>query len=103
MMKLVVNSVEDLKAIRNGRPLPAILIETEFANNLLVSGGISISAEDNIRKAQVVRLSENTGPMAEVIEILHDLSKYNDFVLSEGPKGTQIRIYPKIVNRREGN
>jgi hypothetical protein len=41
MTGLVVTTIEELKAVQKNRQHPAIIIESELANNLLVSGVIT--------------------------------------------------------------
>lgn len=105
MTGLVVTTIEELKAIQKNRPHPGIIIESELANNLLVSGVIIPTENGGGSSSQITKLKrENTScPMSELMEVLDDLSTYNEFELVHGPRGKQIRIYPKHCSRREGN
>ncbi len=102
MPNVVVRNVEELKSLRSNRQFPAILIDSEFSNNLLISGRISIASGSRGRVLELKNLNQSD-PMSEVIEILNDLSRYNEFELKDGANGAQIKIYPKATSRREGN
>lgn len=103
MQKLVVRSVEELKAARCGRHCPTIFIEGELANDLLISGLIETDATARSGKARVVCQAPHSTPMRSVAQALTELSIANDFEVMKGQSGTKIRIYPKPCMRREGN
>lgn len=105
MTGLVVTTIEELKALQKNRQHPAIIIESELANNLLVSGVITPLENGGGPQRQITKLKKGNRscPMSELMEVLDCLSTYNEFELIHGPRGKQIRIYPKTCSRREGN
>ncbi len=105
MPSLVVRTVEELQELRDHRSHPTILIEEGLTNNLLVSGMLTVVNEGDRPHCQVCRMDSagNPSPMNAVLGVLKVLSSYNHFELVEGGAGKRIRIYPKPLNRREGN
>jgi hypothetical protein len=105
MSELVVRTVQELKALEWSRSHPTIFIDKELANNLLVSGLLTVADTNAPRRGLVTtpEQPDRTGPMREVLRILNALRIYNHFELEEGRQGIRIRIFPKTANRREGN
>lgn len=105
MSQLIVRTVQELKALEWSRSHPTILIEKELANNLLVSGMLTVADTANPRQDLLTTPQEpdRAGPMQEVLRILNSLRVYNHFELEQGLEGARIRVFPKTASRREGN
>jgi len=102
MTGVVVKTVEELKAVRNNRAHPTILIEGELASNLMASGIIaSYTHLDDQQWVDSRRVGR--GPIDAVIEVLNELRRYSRFEVMDGPPGPRIKIYPVLAPRRESN
>jgi hypothetical protein len=105
MTGVVVKTVEELKAVKNNRAYPTIVIEGELASNLLASGIIASYAHMQDQPWGGPRLSRQLkpGPIDAVIEVLNDLSRWNRFEVMQCASGPKIKIYPVLAPRRESN
>jgi hypothetical protein len=103
MTGVVVETMEQLKAIHKRRSHPIVTIVGELADNLLISGVVR-TIEQDAPRAEVVTLNNpRPSELSPVVSLLHDLSRSNIFELVDEGQGRRIKIYPRPSLRREGN
>lgn len=105
MSRVVVTTVEELKAAQKARAHPTILIEGELASNLLAAGILTSSNVGHDRSVQVpgFRNPLESSPIISVVEVLRDLSRCHRLEVMDGDAGPRIKIYPNSPARRESN
>ncbi len=105
MSRVVVKTVEELKAAHKSRAYPTILIEGELASNLLAAGIVNSAAVGHDRSAHVPSSLTPLGssPIGSVIEVFRNLSRCHQIEVMSGDHGPRIKIYPSPSVRRESN
>jgi len=103
MEGIFVRTVEELEAARLTRSHPNIIIEGELANNLIISGMVSLKSDQRNREGQVSQVKSVNSHLYPVYRILLELSRTHCFEVMDDSGPKRIKMYPRPFCRREGN
>jgi hypothetical protein len=103
MAGIVVKTLEELKSVQKIRSHPSVVIEGEFANNLLIAGMVRPKDDRENGEGELVQLTTTNSHLYPIYEVLFEFSRAHCFQIFSDNSPRQIKIYPKPSLRREGN